>query len=124
MRVSLLQDTLLRARTPALQIMLIMLILSKIKNRACMRVSLLQDTLLRARTPALPTLGSPFRQKRILVTSRLPLRPYHLTTDPGSAPLSGATTKSAPSGLPAARIMPSETPNRILRGARLATITT
>lgn len=47
----------------------------------------------------------------------------HFTRIPGSAPLSGERMKrSLPPG-PAASTMPSETPKRILRGARLATIT-
>jgi hypothetical protein len=42
---------------------------------------------------------------------------------PGVAPLSGDNTKmSFPPG-PAANIMPSEVPNRILRGSKFATTT-
>src|SRR5699024_137340 len=49
---------------------------------------------------------------------------YQRTSIPGSAPLSGLSRKmSWPPG-PAARIIPSEMPNFILRGARLATTTT
>lgn len=47
---------------------------------------------------------------------------HYLTCIPGCAPLSGLSRKiSFPPG-PAAITMPSETPKRILRGARLATI--
>ncbi len=47
----------------------------------------------------------------------------HLTRIPGSAPSSGdSTQRSLPPG-PAAKTIPSDTPNRIMRGARLATIT-
>ncbi len=47
----------------------------------------------------------------------------YLTTMPGVAPASGCSRKmSLPPG-PAASTMPSETPKRILRGARLATHT-
>jgi len=47
----------------------------------------------------------------------------YFTFMPGSAPASGLSKKrSRPPG-PAASTMPSETPKRILRGARLATIT-
>ncbi len=47
----------------------------------------------------------------------------HLTRMPGLAPISGETTKiSAPPG-PAASIIPSEVPKRILRGSRFATTT-
>ena len=47
----------------------------------------------------------------------------HLTFMPGLAPVSGVRMKiSSPPG-PAASTMPSDTPKRILRGARFATIT-
>ena len=47
----------------------------------------------------------------------------HLTFMPGLAPASGVRMKiSSPPG-PAASTMPSDTPKRILRGARFATIT-
>jgi hypothetical protein len=47
----------------------------------------------------------------------------YLTRIPGSAPLSGLNRNSSLPPGPAARTIPSETPKRILRGARLATIT-
>lgn len=43
---------------------------------------------------------------------------------PGSAPLSASSNASAPPSKPAERIMPSLTPKRIFRGARLAMKTT
>ncbi len=46
------------------------------------------------------------------------------TRIPGSAPSSGDRRKTRESPSPAARIMPSETPKRILRGLRFATSTT
>ncbi len=53
----------------------------------------------------------------------LTLFSFHFTFIPGIAPSSGLKIyRSLPPG-PAARTMPSETPKRILRGARLATIT-
>jgi hypothetical protein len=49
--------------------------------------------------------------------------PRHLTRMPGSAPESGETRKR-PGPFPlAAKIIPSEMPKRILRGARFATTT-
>jgi len=47
----------------------------------------------------------------------------YLTRIPGIAPSSGFKTKISDPPGPAARTMPSETPKRIFRGARLATIT-
>ena len=53
------------------------------------------------------------------------IRPYQpqLMRMPGTAPESGASRNGPPCGPLAASTMPSETPNFILRGARLATIT-
>lgn len=47
----------------------------------------------------------------------------YITFMPGVAPLSGESRKIVSPPGPAAKIIPSETPNRIFRGARFATIT-
>ena len=52
------------------------------------------------------------------------LKPWiYLTAMPGVAPLSGDSKKMSASPGPAASTMPSDTPKRIFRGARLATTT-
>lgn len=47
--------------------------------------------------------------------------PVYLTRMPGLAPLSGCNKKMSLSPGPAANTIPSETPNRIFRGAKFAT---
>ena len=81
-----------------------------------------------AREPSMPARTKLSTRLAPIASSRrsamLPSRRGYFTFMPGSAPLSGATRKmSLPPG-PAASTMPSDTPKRILRGARLATTTT
>ena len=64
-----------------------------------------------------------FRKRRLAEAITVPRLQYYLTRIPGSAPLSGLNRNSSFPPGPAARTIPSETPKRILRGARLVTIT-
>ena len=60
---------------------------------------------------------------KYLLTS-LAIAATYLTRAPGCAPSSGLIINKPDSSLLAANTIPSDKPNRILRGARLATITT